>query len=249
MQGSVTRSRLQESRAGMAHYDHSQKQTTSIKRKLTPMPRLLPGTSPETDLYALTDDNLSLGRPVLEVAQALLDSGIKILQYREKDKKAGKMLEECLALRRMTRAAGACFIVNDHVDIAILCDADGVHVGQDDLPLPAVRRLVGPDMIVGLSTHTPEQAKEALAAGADYIGVGPIYPTQTKKDVCAPVTLEYLDWVVANIDLPFVAIGGIKRHNIGEVMRHGARCCALVSELVGAPDIPARVAEVRAAMR
>ena len=249
MQGSVTRSRLQESRAGMAHYDHSQKQTTSIKRKLTPMPRLLPGTSPETDLYALTDDNLSLGRPVLEVAQALLDSGIKILQYREKDKKAGKMLEECLALRRMTRAAGACFIVNDHVDIAILCDADGVHVGQDDLPLPAVRRLVGPDMIVGLSTHTPEQAKEALAAGADYIGVGPIYPTQTKKDVCAPVTLEYLDWVVANIDLPFVAIGGIKRHNIGEVMRHGARCCALVSELVGAPDIPARVAEVRSAMR
>ena len=249
MQGSVTRSRLQESRAGMAHYDHSQKQTTSIKRKLTPMPRLLPGTSPETDLYALTDDNLSLGRPVLEVAQALLDSGIKILQYREKDKKAGKMLEECLALRRMTRAAGACFIVNDHVDIAILCDADGVHVGQDDLPLPAVRRLVGPDMIVGLSTHTPEQAKEALAAGADYIGVGPIYPTQTKKDVCAPVTLEYLDWVGANIDLPFVAIGGIKRHNIGEVMRHGARCCALVSELVGAPDIPARVAEVRAAMR
>ena len=249
MQGSVTRSRLQESRAGMAHYDHSQKQTTSIKRKLTPMPRLLPGTSPETDLYALTDDNLSLGRPVLEVAQALLDSGIKILQYREKDKKAGKMLEECLALRRMTRAAGACFIVNDHVDIAILCDADGVHVGQDALPLPAVRRLVGPDMIVGLSTHTPEQAKEALAAGADYIGVGPIYPTQTKKDVCAPVTLEYLDWVVANIDLPFVAIGGIKRHNIGEVMRHGARCCALVSELVGAPDIPARVAEVRAAMR
>lgn len=140
------------------------------------MPRLLPGTSPETDLYALTDDNLSLGRPVLEVAQALLDSGIKILQYREKDKKAGKMLEECLALRRMTRAAGACFIVNDHVDIAILCDADGVHVGQDDLPLPAVRRLVGPDMIVGLSTHTPEQAKEALAAGADYIGVGPHLP-------------------------------------------------------------------------
>lgn len=93
-------------------------------------------------------------------------------------------------------------------------------------------------MIVGLSTHTPEQAKEALAAGADYIGVGPIYPTQTKKDVCAPVTLEYLDWVVANIDLPFVAIGGIKRHNIGEVMRHGARCCALVSELVGAPGHP-----------
>ena len=213
------------------------------------MPRLLPGTSEETSLYALTDDALSLGRPVLDVARALLDSGIKILQYREKDKKAGKMLEECLALRRLTREAGACFIVNDHVDIAMLCEADGVHVGQDDLPVQAVRQLVGPDMIIGLSTHSPEQARAAVAAGADYIGVGPIYATQTKKDVCAPVTLDYLDWVVANITLPFVAIGGIKRHNIGEVTRHGARCCALVSELVGAPDIRARVAEVRAAMR
>ena len=152
-------------------------------------------------------DNLSLGRPVLEVARALLDSGIRILQYREKDKKAGKMLEECRALREMTRSAGACFIVNDHVDIAILCEADGVHVGQDDLPVPAVRSLVGPNMIIGLSTHSPEQARAAVAMGADYIGVGPIYPTQTKKDVCAPVTLDYLDWVVQNISLPFVAIG------------------------------------------
>ena len=109
------------------------------------MPRLLPGTSPETDVYALTDDGLSLGRPVLDVARALLGSGIKILQYREKEKKAGQMLAECLELRRLTREAGACFIVNDHVDIALLCEADGVHVGQDDLPVEAVRRLVGPD--------------------------------------------------------------------------------------------------------
>ena len=212
------------------------------------MPRLLPGTSPETNLYAITDDGLSLGRPVLDVAKALLDSGIKILQYREKDKKAGQMLADCLALRRMTREAGACFIVNDHVDIALLCEADGVHVGQEDLPVGAVRRLVGHEMIIGLSTHNPEQARAAVAAGADYIGVGPIYPTQTKKDVCAAVTLDYLDWVVANLTIPFVAIGGIKRHNIHDVTAHGARCCALVSELVGAPDIAARVAEVRQAM-
>ena len=201
------------------------------------MPRLLPGTSPETDLYALTDDELSLGRPAVEVAKALLDSGIKILQYREKEKKAGQMLKECLELRRLTREAGACFIVNDHVDIAVLCEADGVHVGQEDLP------------VIGLSTHTPDQARAAVASGADYIGVGPIYPTQTKKDVCAAVTLDYLDWVVANITLPFVAIGGIKRHNIADVIAHGARCCAIVSEFVSAPDIPARVAEVRSAMK
>ena len=90
-------------------------------------------------------------------------------------------------------------------------------------------------MIIGLSTHTPDQARAAVASGADYIGVGPIYPTQTKKDVCAAVTLDYLDWVVANITLPFVAIGGIKRHNIADVIAHGARCCAIVSEFVSAP--------------
>ena len=185
------------------------------------MPRLLPGTSPETDLYALTDDGLSLGRPAVEVAKALLDSGIKILQYREKEKKAGQMLKECMELRRLTREAGACFIVNDHVDIAILCEADGVHVGQEDLPVEAVRRLVGPDMIIGLSTHTPDQARAAVASGADYIGVGPIYPTQTKKDVCAAVTLDYLDWVVANITLPFVAIGGHRARR--PLLRHRFR--------------------------
>ena len=210
------------------------------------MPAILPG---RTDLYALTDSRLSLGRPLAVVAGALLESGVRILQYREKKLKAGKMLEECRLLRRLTERAGACFIVNDHIDIAMLVGADGVHIGQEDLPVPEVRRLVGPDMLIGLSTHTPDQARAAVASGADYIGVGPIYPTQTKKDVCAAVTLDYLDWVVANITLPFVAIGGIKRHNIADVIAHGARCCAIVSEFVSAPDIPARVAEVRSAMK
>ena len=213
------------------------------------MPRLLPGTSPETDLYALTDDGLSLGRPAVEVAKALLDSGIKILQYREKEKKAGQMLKECMELRRLTREAGACFIVDDHVDLAILAEADGVHIGQEDFPLPAVRQLVGPKMCIGLSTHSPEQARAAVAVGADYIGVGPIFATKTKEDVVAPVGFDYLDWVAANISIPFVAIGGIKEHNITDVARHGARCCALVSELVGAPDIAAKVQAVRAAMQ
>lgn len=213
------------------------------------MPAILPGVGPEADLYALTDSNLSLGRPVLEVAAALLTSGIRILQYREKDKSAGEMLAECRALRALTQEHNACFIVNDHVDIALLCKADGVHVGQDDLPVPEVRTLVGPHMVIGLSTHSPEQATAAVQAGADYIGVGPIYPTKTKKNVCNAVTLSYLDWVVANLSIPFVAIGGIKEHNIGEVARHGARCCALVSELVGVENIPAKVRAVRAAMR
>lgn len=210
------------------------------------MPRILPG---ETDIYAITDAGLSLGRPLEEVVSALMAAGVRILQYREKKLKSGAMLEECRLLRRLTKEAGACFIVNDHVDIAMLVQADGVHVGQEDLPVPEVRSLVGPDMIIGLSTHLPEQAREARKLGADYIGVGPIFATNTKEDVVDPVGYEYLDWVARNGDLPFVAIGGIKRHNIAEVARHGARCCSLVSELVGAADIRTRVEDVRKAMR
>ena len=191
--------------------------------------RILPGTRPDADIYALTDSRLSLGRSLEEVASALLGAGVKILQYREKEMDGGEMLEQCRLLRRLTREASACLIINDHVDIALLCEADGVHVGQTDIPVPDVRALGGPDMIIGLSTHSPEQARAAAAAGADYIGVGPIFATQTKKNVCAPVTLNYLDWVAANISLPFVAIGGIKEHNIAEGAGHGAKCCALVS--------------------
>ena len=210
------------------------------------MAKILPG---ETDIYAITDAGLSLGRPLEEVVAALLGAGVRLVQYREKKLKAGAMLEECRMLRRLTREAGACFIVNDHIDIAMLVQADGVHVGQEDLPVPEVRSLVGPDMIIGLSTHLPEHARQARSLGADYIGVGPIFATNTKEDVVDPVGYDYLDWVSRNIDMPFVAIGGIKRHNIAEVARHGARCCSLVSELVGAPDIRARVEEVRKAMR
>ena len=209
------------------------------------MAKILPG---ETDIYAITDAGLSLGRPLEEVASALLGAGVRILQYREKKLKAGAMLEECRLLRRLTAEAGACFIVNDHIDIAMLVQADGVHVGQEDLPVPEVRSLVGPDVIIGLSTHEPEQALAARGLGADYLGVGAVFATQTKEDVVAPVGFDYLDWVAANIDLPFVAIGGIKTHNIGDVARHGARCCCLVSELVGAPDIAASVRAVREAM-
>lgn len=209
------------------------------------MPVILPNA---TDLYALTDDRLSLGRPLEEVVRALLGAGIRIIQHREKRKKSGEILEECRLMRRVCDEFGACFIVDDHLDLAILSHADGVHLGQEDIPVPDARALAGPDMCIGLSTHGMDQARAAVAAGADYIGVGPVFATRTKEDVVDPVGLEYVSQVAAEIDLPFVAIGGIKRHNIAEVAAHGARCCALVSELVGAPDIPAMVREVRAAM-
>lgn len=210
------------------------------------MPRILPG---QTDLYALTDARLSRGRSLRDVVQALLGAGIKILQYREKHLPMGKMLEECRMLRAMTLEANACLIIDDHVDLALLCKADGVHIGQDDLPLADVRSLCGKDMIIGVSTHSPEQAVQAMNRGADYIGVGPIYATKTKEDVVAPVGLSYLRWVAENIHIPFVAIGGIKEHNVAEVCASGARCAALVSEFVGAPDIGAKVRAVRSVMQ
>jgi thiamine-phosphate pyrophosphorylase len=203
----------------------------------------------DIDIYGLTSQEHSLGRTNLEVVRAMLDAGIKLVQYREKDKSSATKLRECESIRELTRRAGALFLVNDDVAVAQAVDADGVHVGQDDLPISTVRRLLGPDKIIGLSTHSPDQARAAMQAGADYIGVGPIFTTQTKKDVCAPVGLEYLEWVVKNLDIPFVAIGGIKEHNIGEVVRRGASCVAMITEIVGKPDIAAQIQALRRAMR
>lgn len=200
-------------------------------------------------IYGITAEKFSAGRSNVEVARQMIAGGIRIIQYREKrpHKSFAEMLAECTTLRRLTREAGVLFIVNDYPDIAQLVDADGVHVGQDDFPVPEVRRLIGPDKLIGLSTHGPEQAAAAVHAGADYIGVGPIFSTQTKEDVCAPVGLGYLDHVVRTCPLPFVAIGGIKEHNLGEVLAHGATTVCLVTEIVGATNIAATTRRLQAA--
>ena len=200
-------------------------------------------------LYGITAEKFSAGRTNIQVVEEMVKGGIKIIQYREKrtSKSYRTILEECRQIRTLTRAAGVTFIVNDYVDIALLVDADGVHVGQDDLPVGEVRKLLGSDKIVGLSTHSPAQAEEAVLAGADYIGVGPIFATQTKDDVCDAVGFDYLDWVVKNISLPFVAIGGIKLHNIDQIVQRGAKTICLVTEIVAAPDIVARVHDLNTA--
>jgi len=202
-----------------------------------------------SDIYGLTAEEFSLGRNNIEVVDEMIAAGIKVIQYREKEKKTLYMYRECLEIRERTRQAGVTFIVNDHIDLAIAVKADGVHIGQEDLPPEKVRQLIGPSMLIGLSTHLPEQAQSAVKSGVvDYIGVGPIFATNTKKDVCDPVGLTYLDYVVNNIDLPFVAIGGIKLHNIAEVRKHGAKISALVTEIVGAENITEKVSAIRKAM-
>jgi len=199
----------------------------------------------DTDIYCLTGEKFSLGRSNIEVVREMLEAGVELIQYREKEKKMGAKLQECRAIREMTREAGAAFIVNDDIAIAILVGADGVHIGQEDLPVESVRQLVGEDMAIGLSTHSPEEARDAVRRGADYIGVGPIFRTFTKEDVVDPVGFEYLEYVVGNEDIPFVAIGGIKEHNIGDIVKRGARCVALVTEIVGEKDIKGKIDALR----
>jgi len=202
---------------------------------------------PITDIYGITASEYSLGRSNVEVVRRMLEAGIKIVQYREKEYPMRQKYEECLAIRELTAKHGAFFIVNDDVDLALAVHSDGVHVGQDDLPVERVWELVGDKMAIGLSTHSPEQADRAVESGvADYIGVGPLYKTFTKRGVQPPVGLGYLDYVVSHHKIPFVAIGGIKEHNVGDVVRRGAACVCLVTDIVGAPDIGAKVRAIRA---
>lgn len=198
-----------------------------------------------TDLYCITAEEHSNGRSNIEVVEKMINAGVRIIQYREKDKSLFEKYSECMKIREMTRDKGVTFIINDHIDIALMVKADGIHIGQDDIPIEKVRELVGDEMIIGLSTHSPQQAEDAVRRGADYIGVGPLYKTYTKKDVCEPVGLSYLDYVVKNINIPFVAIGGIKEHNIGEVLSHGAKCIAMVTGIVGAEDIEEKIRSIK----
>lgn len=201
-------------------------------------------------IYGILGEAFSLGRSNVEIARELVDGGIAILQYREKAHKKDRreMLAECEEIRKITAAADVPFIINDFLDIALLVGADGLHVGQEDLPVPAVKRLA-PHLMVGCSTHSPAQAAQAVADGADYIGVGPIYTTQTKENVCDAVGLEYLDHVVANHSIPFVAIGGIKRHNIEAVAERGATTICLVTEIISADNINKRISDIQQLMR
>ena len=178
----------------------------------------------------------------------MIAADIKTIQYREKEKHGRDKYQECLEIRKMTEDAGVVFIVNDDVALALSVKADGVHIGQDDLPFHKVRELTGGDMIIGFSTHSPRQAREAVAMGADYIGVGPIFRTFTKKDVCEPVGLEYLDYAVGNCPIPFVAIGGIKEDNIADVAGRGARLICAVTEILEADNIRGKILCLREKM-
>lgn len=197
-----------------------------------------------TDIYVITGEEFSLGRKNIEVVKELIDAGIKVIQYREKKKSKIEKYNECLEIRKLTREKGVTFIVNDDVDIAVSVNADGIHLGQDDMPIEEVRKIVG-NMIIGISTHNREQVKDALEKKADYIGVGPIYHTKTKENLEECEGLKFLKWVSENVNIPYVAIGGIKESNINEVKENGGKCFAMISEIVGSENIYEKINSIR----
>ncbi|WP_193345557.1 thiamine phosphate synthase [Caldicellulosiruptor kronotskyensis] len=192
-------------------------------------------------IYGMTAEKFSNGRSNIEIVKAMLDSGIKIIQYREKYKSLKEKYKECLEIRKLTEDYEALLIVNDHADLCQMVGADGVHLGQEDLPADEVRKLLGDKFIIGVTTHTEDQVLKAKEDGADYVGLGPVFTSFTKDNPHPPIGLEMVKWAAENSPLPFVAIGGIKEHNLKEVLASGARCICAVTEIVGADDIHQKI--------
>jgi thiamine-phosphate pyrophosphorylase len=187
-------------------------------------------------LYVIIDPEVAAGHDEVEVARQVLAGGARLIQLRDKRREKGLQFPIARALRSLCQERGALFIMNDHVDLALAVEAHGVHVGQKDLPVSVVRRLVPREMIVGCSTNNPGEAGRAEADGADYVSVGRLFPTGSKADT-RPATTETLRAVKAAVSLPVCAIGGIDEATIDEVVAAGADMAAVIAAVVTAPDV------------
>ena len=188
-------------------------------------------------LYVILDPSVCPDRPLLEVLKASATAGAKLFQYRNKTASMKAAYAEALPLRKLAQDLGVLFIVNDRCDLALAVDADGVHLGQGDLPLTLARKVMGPDKLIGISTHSPEQVRAATAGGPDYLGFGPIFTPGSKTDHDPVVGIAGLKVIRAQTVLPIFAIGGITMESVGEVMRAGASGAAVISAILKAPDI------------
>ncbi|HLJ61660.1 MAG TPA: thiamine phosphate synthase [bacterium] len=188
-------------------------------------------------VYVITDAPRARGRSHLDVGEAAVRGGATALQLRMKDEPARTVVETARRLASICRAAGVTFIVNDRVDVAIAAGADGVHVGQDDLPAAAARAVLGRGPLLGVSAATREEADEAGRAGADYLGVGAVYATATKADAGAPVGLRRIEEIRRTTALPIVGIGGITIENAAAVIRAGAVGVAVITAVTLADDM------------
>jgi thiamine-phosphate pyrophosphorylase len=199
-------------------------------------------------LYAIFDPEQTRARTTEAVLRALLDAGIELLQLRVKVMAPGNFFQLARTARLLTDSYNCRLIVNDRVDIALACGADGVHLGQEDLPLAAARKLMG-NRIIGVSTHNLAQARESERGGADYIGFGPMFGTNTKNTGYSARGVEMLRAIRQEVSLPIVAIGGITEANVTEVWQAGADSAAIISDILAAEDITAKTRRIQASGR
>lgn len=187
-------------------------------------------------LYLITD-RMQTAMPLPDAVRLALQGGVRSIQLREKDLSIRELLALSQELRVLTKEFGAKLFINDHVDVAVAVEADGVHLGHQSMPTPAVRHIIGKKMMIGVSTHNIEEARIAEYDGADFVTFGPIYETPSKIQISEPVGLEALRSVKKMIDIPIFALGGIKGKNIGHVLWAGAYGVSMISAIFGAQDI------------
>lgn len=197
------------------------------------------------ELYAITDRALLGKTSEVEAARQCYEGGADVVQLRMKDTDGGEMLEIAKKIQEIAQEYCKFFIVNDRVDVAVLAGADGVHLGQSDIPVSEARRLCGDDMILGVSVSTVEEAKKAVEDGADYLGVGPVFTTKTKPDAGEALGLDAIYDISRAVDVPVVGIGGINKGNALDVMHAGADGVAVVSAIMAKPDIKAAAHELK----
>ena len=190
---------------------------------------------PPPDLYVILDRTASRGRDLREVLEGVIRGGGRLVQFREKEWPSRQCLPLLEELRSRAKSARIRFVINDRLDLALAAEADGFHIGQDDLPAPLARKLLPPSMFLGVSTHSLEQARKAEEDGADYVAVGSIFPTETKPQFQL-VGLDLVRAARQAVRAPLVAIGGITPDNAAEVIRAGADGVAVISAVCGAPD-------------
>lgn len=195
------------------------------------------------DLYVVITEALCAGRTALKILDMTLAAGVRLVQLREKDRSGRLLYELAGEFRHRTQAVGALLIINDRLDIALASGADGVHLGQDDLPVRVARRL-GPELLIGASIHCLEEALAAQEAGASYVNIGPIFATPT-KEAATPLGPEMIDRIVPRLRIPWTTMGGINKMTIAQVVSRGARHPAVITAVTAAPDPIAAARELR----
>lgn len=197
-----------------------------------------------SDIYPVISSEFCNGRKPIDILIAIAQAGAGIVQLREKNISKLELFKLAQEFRKVTADYGMLLIINDHVDVALSVDADGVHLGQDDLPLTAARK-IAPDIILGNSTNSEEEAVESQALGADYINIGPIFTTQTKHVGCPALGLDLLKAIMPKVKIPFSVMGGIKEKHLADLIAIGAKHIAMVTEITQAPDVTAQTQKLR----